>query len=163
MPASAKTNVYAADWEFCGMFLKPTASVPSTVQELNTPLAGVPSAGVVRVGEVKVLLVSVSEPAKVAKVPVVGKVTFVTPVSVRVYAKLPEPVTVMAALFETPVPPLAAGKAPVTWDVRSTPDNAPPNVKLPEVVTEPEREIPLTVPVPPTLVIVPPVPVALIV
>ena len=145
------------------MFLKPTASVPSTVQELNTPLAGVPSAGVVRVGEVKVLLVSVSEPAKVAKVPVVGKVTFVTPVSVRVYAKLPEPVTVMAALFETPVPPLAAGKAPVTWDVRSTPDNAPPNVKLPEVVTEPEREIPLTVPVPPTLVTVPPVPVALIV
>ena len=79
------------------------------------------------------------------------------------YAKLPEPVTVMAALFETPVPPLAAGKAPVTWDVRSTPDNAPPNVKLPEVVTEPEREIPLTVPVPPTLVTVPPVPVALIV
>ena len=145
------------------MFLKPTASVPSTVQELNTPLAGVPSAGVVRVGEVKVLLVSVSEPAKVAKVPVVGKVTFVTPVSVRVYAKLPEPVTVMAALFETPVPPLAAVKAPVTWDVRSTPDNAPPNVKLPEVVTEPEREIPLTVPVPPTLVTVPPVPVALIV
>ena len=137
--------------------------VPSTVQVLKPPLAGVPSAGVVRVGEVKVLLVSVSEPAKVAKVPVVGKVTFVTPVSVRVYAKLPEPVTVMAALFETPVPPLAAGKAPVTWDVRSTPDNAPPNVKLPEVVTEPEREIPLTVPVPPTLVTVPPVPVALIV
>ena len=66
------------------MFLNPTASVPSTVQELNTPLAGVPSAGVVSVGEVRVLLVSVSVPAKVAKVPVVGKVTFVVPVKVRV-------------------------------------------------------------------------------
>ena len=82
------------------------------------------------IGVVSVLLVKVSVPANVANVPVVGKVTFVVPVRVLVYAKLPEPVTVIAALFDTPVPPLAAGKAPVTWDVRSTPDNAPPNVKL---------------------------------
>jgi hypothetical protein len=36
------------------------------------------------IGVVSVLLVKVSEPAKVANVPVVGKVTFVVPVSVRV-------------------------------------------------------------------------------
>ncbi len=40
------------------MFLKPTASVPSTVQELNVPLDGVPSTGVVRVGDVRVFFVS---------------------------------------------------------------------------------------------------------
>ncbi len=84
--------------------------MPSTVQADNTPLAGVPSAGVVRVGLVSVLLVNVSVPAKVLKVPVVGNVTLVVPVKVRVYAKLPEPVTVIAALLTTPVPPLAAGK-----------------------------------------------------
>ena len=66
------------------MFKNPTEFVPSTVQEDSTPLAGVPSAGVVRVGEVSVLLVKVSEPAKVAKVPVVGKVTLVVPVRVLV-------------------------------------------------------------------------------
>ena len=51
---------------------------------VNVPLAGVPSTGAVSVGEVSVLLVKVSEPAKVASVPVVGKVTFVVPVGVRV-------------------------------------------------------------------------------
>ena len=67
-----------------------------------------------------VLLVRVSEPAKVANVPVVGKVTFVAAVSVLVYAKFPEPVTVIAALFATPVPPLFAGKVPVTFDAKLT-------------------------------------------
>ena len=48
-----------------------------------------PRVGVVIVGEfnvavVKVLLVNVSAPAKVAKVPEVGKVTEVAPVAVRV-------------------------------------------------------------------------------
>ena len=66
------------------------------------------------IGVVRVLLVRVSEPAKVLKVPVVGKVTFVAPVSVRVYAKLPEPVTVIAALFATPVPPFAGANVPAT-------------------------------------------------
>ena len=42
-----------------------------------------------------------------------------------------------------------------------TPERAPPNVKLPDVVTVPDREIPLTVPVPPTLVTVPAVLVAI--
>ena len=62
------------------------------------------------IGVVSVLLVRVSVPAKVLRVPVVGKVTLVAPVNVLVYAKLPEPVTVIAALFATPVPPEAAGK-----------------------------------------------------
>jgi hypothetical protein len=34
------------------MFLKPTASVPSTVQAESTPLVGVPSNGVTKVGDV---------------------------------------------------------------------------------------------------------------
>ena len=69
-----------------GMFLKPTSSVPSAVQDDKLPDAGVPSAGVVNVGEVSVLLVSVSLPASVASVPVVGSVTPVAPVTVRVVA-----------------------------------------------------------------------------
>jgi hypothetical protein len=53
------------------------------------------------------------------------------------------------------VPPLAMGNTPVTCVVKSTPVKAPPSVKSPDEVTVPEREIPLTVPVPPTLVTVP--------
>ena len=54
------------------------------MQEVRLPDAGVPSAGVVSVGEVSVLLVSVSDPANVLSVPVVGNVTLVAAVSVRV-------------------------------------------------------------------------------
>ena len=64
----------------------------------------------VTVGFVSVLFVNVSEPANVAKVPVVGKVTLVAPVNVLVYAKLPDDVTVAAALLATPVPPEAGDK-----------------------------------------------------
>jgi hypothetical protein len=41
------------------MFLKPTASVPSTVQAESVPDDGVPRTGVVKTGEVSVLFVSV--------------------------------------------------------------------------------------------------------
>lgn len=64
-----------------------------------------------------VLFVSVSEPARVASVPVVGNVTFVAPVVVRVrllapeVVKLPAKVTVNEPLL-TPVPPLAGFKIP---------------------------------------------------
>ena len=57
-----------------------------------------------------VLLVIVSVPLSVAKVPVVGRVTFVAPVDVRVVLKaplvvrFPPRVIVRLALF-TPVPP----------------------------------------------------------
>ena len=57
----------------------------------------------------------------VVKVPLVGNVTLVAPVRVLVYAKLPDPVTVIAALFDTPVPPLAAGRVPVTPVVSGKP------------------------------------------
>jgi hypothetical protein len=46
------------------MFLKPTASVPSAVQLLRLPEAGVPSAGVTRVGDVA----NTSEPVPVSSV-----------------------------------------------------------------------------------------------
>jgi hypothetical protein len=53
------------------------------------------------------LLVSVSVPAKVASVPVVGSVIAVVPETVSVVPKLPEIVSVLAALFATPRPPCA--------------------------------------------------------
>ena len=61
-------------------------------------------------GEVRVLLVRVSVLAMVAKVPVVGRVTFVAPVDVRVVLKAPLvvrfPPRVMVRLaLLTPVPP----------------------------------------------------------
>jgi hypothetical protein len=64
----------------------------------------------VTVGFVRVLLVKVSVPANVDNVPVVGSVMPVVPVTVNVVPKAPEIVSVLAALFATPVPPLAAGK-----------------------------------------------------
>jgi hypothetical protein len=83
-------------------------------------------------GVVRVLLVSVSEPAKVANVPVVGSVTPVFPETVNVVAKLPEIASVLATLFATPVPPLFAGKVPVTFDAKLTKvvdvDPVPPEV-----------------------------------
>ena len=72
------------------------------------------------IGVVRVLLVKVSVPAKVANVPVVGSVTPVTPETVNVVAKDPEIVNVLATLFATPVPPLFAGKVPVTFDAKLT-------------------------------------------
>jgi len=60
------------------------------VQLVNVPEDGVPRTGVVRVGLVRVLLVNVSAPANVAKVPVVGRVTLVVAVAVRVVLNAPE-------------------------------------------------------------------------
>lgn len=58
-----------------GIFLKPTASVPSTVQDDNVPLEGVPNTGVVSVGDVSVLFVRVSVVARPTNVSVlVGSV-----------------------------------------------------------------------------------------
>ena len=61
----------------------------------------------------------------------------------------------VAAPDVLPVPPLAIGRVPVTWEVKLTPDSVPPKVKLPELVTVPVNVIPLTVPVPLTDVTVP--------
>ena len=49
-PESDNTVVYAADLLLIGIFLNPTASVPSAVQEPKFPDAGVPKIGVTRVG-----------------------------------------------------------------------------------------------------------------
>jgi hypothetical protein len=62
------------------------------------------------VGRVRVLLVKVSEPANVAKVPVVGNVTEVVAVAVSVVANAPEvvklpPNVIVLPVFATPVPP----------------------------------------------------------
>jgi len=59
--------------------------------------------------------------AVVAKVPEVGKVTDVRAVTVNVVPKAPLIVRVLAALFATPVPPLAAGRMPVTPVVNGRP------------------------------------------
>jgi hypothetical protein len=100
-----------------------TGNVPVTPVDKGKPVAlviipdaGVPKIGLVNVGLVNVLLVKVSVPARVAKVPVVGKVTFVKAVEVRVVAKAPEVVKLLAVdklpprvivfpVLATPVPP----------------------------------------------------------
>ena len=61
----------------------------------------------------------VSVPVKVARVPDVGKVTFVNAVLVRVVAKAPEvarlpPRVMVLPVLATPVPPLAPTPTPVT-------------------------------------------------
>ena len=48
----------------------------------------------------------------VATVPLVGRVMEVLPVRVNVVEKLPEKVSVLAALLATPVPPAAGGNVP---------------------------------------------------
>ena len=70
----------------------------------------------------------------------------------------PNAVLAVAAVV-APVPPLAIGRVPETCEERETPDNVPPSVRLPEEVTVPVKVIPFTVPVPPTEVTVPPVPI----
>ena len=52
LPASARTRVYAADCEFCGILRKPTELVPSAVQLDKLPEEGVPKTGVTNVGDV---------------------------------------------------------------------------------------------------------------
>jgi hypothetical protein len=69
-----------------------------------------------------VLLVKVSVPARVANVPDVGNVTEVVPVTVTVVPNEPDMVNVLAALFATPVPPLAAPSIPVTPVVNGKPE-----------------------------------------
>ena len=89
--------------------VKVVANAPLVIRELLSakvrvaPVAGAVSAtlftlvavatpmfGVIKAGEVKVLLVKVSVPASVARVPVVGKVTFVAAVDVNVVANAPD-------------------------------------------------------------------------
>ena len=76
------------------MALPEVKAVAVPVVFVRSPEAGVPNAGVMNVGEVKVplltvglvnvLLLKVSAPVRVARVPAVGNVTFVAPVDVKV-------------------------------------------------------------------------------
>jgi len=68
-----------------------------TVTLFKEVAVATPNVGVVKVGAVRVLFVKVSTPARVAKVPAVGKVTDVAPVEVNVVAKAPEVANVEAA------------------------------------------------------------------
>jgi hypothetical protein len=83
------------------MFLNPTASVPSTVQAESTPLVGVPSDGVTKVGDVA----NTKAPVPVSSVTAEAK-----------FAEegVPKNVATPAPRDVIPVPPLAAGKVPVT-------------------------------------------------
>jgi len=90
------------------MFLKPTASVPSTVQFDSVPLVGVPRTGVTKVGEVA----NTNEPEPVSSVTVEAKLA---EDGVPNQVATPDPKEVI------PVPPLATGKVPVTPVVKGNP------------------------------------------
>ena len=84
----------------------------------------------VRVTPLTLLLVRASAPAKVARVPVVGRVTFVAPDTVKVVAKAPEvaklpPKVIVFPALLTPVPPY--------WPA-TTPAFQVPVVMVPSVV-----------------------------
>ena len=68
-----------------------------------------------------VLFVNVSDPAKVDKVPVVGKVIFVAAELTNVVAKAPvvvrsPPKVMVLPVLSIPVPPFAASRIPVIFD-----------------------------------------------
>ena len=94
---------------------------------LELAIDGAVSRYAVIVGLVSVLLVNVSEPAKVAKVPVVGKVTFVVAVVVNVVAKAPEVVKFPASDKE-PVVKVNDAPEPVVFN------NVPDVGKVTEVL-----------------------------
>jgi hypothetical protein len=85
------------------------------------------------------LFVNVAVPAFVVTVPVVGKVNDVVPETVRVVPKLPEMVSVLAALFATPVPPYAA---PITEAFHVPEVMVPILAKLDNVVTAVFTKVP---------------------
>ena len=90
-------------------------------------------------GVVRVLLASVSEPARVASVPAVGRVTLVVPIVVNVralaplVAKLPASVMVLPRLF-TPVPPY--------WPAITEPFHVPEFIVPTDVNDEPVMPLP---------------------
>jgi len=93
-------------------------------------------------GWLSVFSLSVSVPASVESVPVVGRVKELTPVVVRVSAWLPERVRVAATLFATPVPPKFA---PIAVPFHTPVAIVPTEVKE-EAVTPEARVAPVKVP-----------------
>jgi len=132
------------------------------VKFVATPEAGVPRRGEVSVGLVKILLVKVSVPAKVAKVPVVGSVTVVAAAEVNVVENAPEvvrfpPSVIIFPVLATPVPPLAPGKVPVTPVVKGKPVKfvATPEVGVPRTGVTSVGEVDKTTPPVPVEVVTP--------
>ena len=88
--------------------------------------------------------------------------TLVDAPTVSVVGKLPEIVNVLAALFDTPVPPLFAGKVPVTFDAKLTKVvdvvPVPPlaMAKVPATVTAPDVAVLGVKPVEPKSIVVTP-------
>ena len=108
-----------------------------------------PRVGVVNDGLVRVLFVSVSDPARVARVPVVGRVTLVVAVAVRVVANAPEvvkfpPRVIVLPVFATPVPPYCQ----VTTVPFHTPVAIVPTLVSEEPVTPEPRAVELRTVVP---------------
>ena len=100
VPVSSETNVAT-----CADVEDVIPVIGSPVQLVKVPLLGVPKIGVVSVGEVKVLFVSVSVPANVANVPVVGKVTLVAALEVNVIEFVAEVIRVEPVVkVKVPVP-----------------------------------------------------------
>jgi hypothetical protein len=101
----------------------------------------------------------VNVPALAVVAPIV--MLFIAPVVVGLMVTVPEPVGLrVTALVDAPLTvkilnaPVLAVVDPIAGGLTKL--NVPPKVKLPELVTVPVNVIPLTVPVPPTLVTVPP-------
>ena len=80
-----------------GIFLKPTASVPSTVQDDNVPLEGVPNTGVVSVG----LVESTVFPLPVDDVTPVPPLATGSAVPEYVIANVPDVVIGLPAMLNT--------------------------------------------------------------
>ena len=95
LPVSSETNVAT-----CADVEDVIPVIGSPVHDVKVPLLGVP-----RTGVVKVLFVSVSVPANVAKVPVVGKVTLVAALEVNVIEFVAEVIRVEPVVkVKVPVP-----------------------------------------------------------
>jgi hypothetical protein len=120
LPASVKTSVYAADCEFCGMFLKPTALVPSTVQPERVPDVGVPRTGVTKVGEVA----KTKEPEPVSSVTAAAKLDEEgVPRNVATFVPSPDtPVEIGSPVAFVKVPEEGVPKIGVTqrWPLANT-------------------------------------------
>ena len=122
------------------------------------PLATVDDRSVPVVPSVKAATLVTVPPVPVAEMEIAPDVfEMLTPLpAVRVVRVKPLPLPMSSApltgVDDRPVPPLATGSVPDTWLVRLTPDNAPPSVSEPLVVTVPVSVMPFTVPVPLTLV-----------
>ena len=102
-----------------------------------TPDAGVPNAGVIKVGDVA----NTNAPEPVSSLTAVARFAL---------EGVPNQVATPAPKEVIPVPPFATGSVPITPLAKLMSSSVPPSVKFPELVTVPVRVNPLTVPVPTT-------------